>query len=63
VEPPKRGRRFTDAAMKEARKAYRSFARHYHPDRHGGDETLRPQFEAVIHAWTVIDTYQGEHPE
>lgn len=63
VDPPKRGRKFGATAYNSARQAYRAFARSYHPDQRGGHESMRPQYEAVVDAWSTIENYQREHPE
>jgi hypothetical protein len=48
-----------EAFFKTAQRRFKELAREYHPDRHGSDAT-RPQFEAVMEAWRVIQDYR-EH--
>lgn len=49
--------------MKKAREQKRVLARAYHPDRHGGDETTRPQYQAVIDAYNLIEEYAASTNE
>jgi hypothetical protein len=46
-----------EAFFKTAQRRFKELAREYHPDRHGSDAT-RPQFEAVMEAWRVIQDYR-----
>lgn len=38
----------------------RKLAKLYHPDAHGGDESLRPEYQAVIEAYLVCEQYARE---
>lgn len=46
-----------EAFFKTAHRRFKELAREYHPDRHGSDAT-RPEFEAVMEAWRVIQDYR-----
>lgn len=54
MEPPRPGKAID---MKKAREQKRILARAYHPDRHAGDETTRPQYQAVIDAYNLIEEF------
>jgi hypothetical protein len=43
-----------------ARKQRNRLVRHYHPDRHGGSEAMRPQYEAVVEAYALVERYNQQ---
>lgn len=45
---------------KQAKKQKHKLAAVYHPDAHGGDETTRPQYEAVLAAYTEVEKYNEQ---
>lgn len=45
--------------LKLARKKQRQLGRLYHPDSHGGDESMRPKFEAVNDAYQLLVDYNN----
>lgn len=59
VKPPGRGRPVDQKIKTEAWRKYRKFARHYHPDLRGGDQSYRHLLERVINAWNVISAWNG----
>lgn len=60
LDPPKRLEPLKDV-LERAKKQQRTLARQYHPDRHGGSEHTRSQYEAVILAYTIIQKYVEEN--
>ena len=46
--------------MAKVRKQKRVLARAYHPDAHGGDESMRAQYDAVLEAYRIIEQWQNE---
>ena len=57
VKPPRRGNPIDPKTKTEACRNYRKFARYYHPDLRGGDETYRHLLERVVRAWDVINAW------
>lgn len=53
LPPPKKGRPIDMAAVKKQKRA---LVRMYHPDAHGGDETMREQYQYVLEAVEIIET-------
>lgn len=60
LDPPKRLQPLKEV-LEKARKQQRTLARQYHPDRHGGSERTRPQYESVINAYSVVEQYAREN--
>ncbi len=58
IDPPPPGGK---ADLARATQAKRSFARAYHPDGHGGDETMRELYEGIIQAYAVVEAYAKKH--
>jgi hypothetical protein len=58
IDPPLRDGHPVDIAI--ARTRYHAMAREYHPDRHDGDETKRPKYEAVCSAWALVKKYNEQ---
>ncbi len=54
MKPPKVGQ---PVDMETARLQRRRHARAYHPDSHGGSEATREQYQAVIEAFKLLETY------
>ncbi len=46
--------------MKLARSQKNKLARLYHPDSHQGDESMRPQYEAVLQAYQTLEAYDQQ---
>jgi hypothetical protein len=57
LEPPKNAQAID---MKRVLKQKQRMASLYHPDAHGGDESMRPQFTAVVEAYETIKAYVQE---
>lgn len=57
VKPPRRGNPIDQKTRTEACRNYRKFARYYHPDLRGGDESYRHLLERVTRAWDIINTW------
>jgi hypothetical protein len=49
--------------MARVRKQKRVLARAYHPDAHGGDDSMRAQYNAVLDAYHVIEQWHHETQE
>lgn len=60
MDPPKHGTELTQL-LKQANKQKRTLARMYHPDLHGGSNETKPQYEAVIEAFLVVQQYVKEN--
>lgn len=60
VDPPPVGK---PADLKAASRQKKLLAREYHPDRHGGDEKMRPTYEAVINAYETLEQYNEQFPQ
>lgn len=60
MDSPKRGVPLA-ATLAQANRQKRTLARLYHPDTNEGNETRRPQFQAVIDAYLVIEQYVREN--
>lgn len=58
MDPPRPGAPIDRA---HAKKNKAKLVRLYHPDAHGGDESMRPQYEAVLEAWSVVERYVEQH--
>lgn len=56
MDPPSPGKAI-DLTL--AKKQKHKLARLYHPDRHNGDESTRPQYDAVLEAFLILEQYQG----
>lgn len=54
IDPPPFGR---PVDLDLAQRKKRQLAQLYHPDRHGGDESLRPKYEQVIKAYELLEEY------
>lgn len=54
IEPPPKGKPADLAVANAARK---TLGRQYHPDRHGGEEGFREQFELVMQAYRTLEIY------
>jgi hypothetical protein len=57
VDPPLRLTAVPARFFDQAKRQFRSLARTYHTDTSGTDAT-RPQFEAVMEAWNVIQQFR-----
>ena len=62
VDPPFEG---AEADLVQANRMKRKLLRAYHPDAHGGNDITRPQYEAVLRAYELLEKYneQLRHPE
>ena len=60
MDPPKHGTKLPQL-LTQANKQKRTLARMYHPDLHGGRDETRPQYEAVIEAFLVVQQYVQEN--
>ena len=57
LDPPTKNKPLN---MTEVRRQKRVLARAYHPDAHGGDDSMRAQYEAVLDAYRVIEQWNNE---
>lgn len=60
MDPPERGAP-VDAVLGPARKQQRKLGALYHPDAHQGAEHMRPQYQAVMEAFSIIERYVNEN--
>lgn len=60
MDPPKRGSSLA-ATLAQANRQKRTLARLYHPDTNEGSDTTRPQFQAVIDAYLLVEQYVNEN--
>lgn len=58
MDPPTKARPLD---LNRARKQKRLLARTYHPDAHGGDDSMREHYEAVLDAYRVIETWHHQN--
>lgn len=54
MDPPSPGGQVN---LDKAKKQKKRLAREYHPDSHGGDETFRSKYSAVLEAYSVLEQY------
>lgn len=54
LDPPKNMQAISEAWKAKAKRQFRTLARQCHPDTHGGSETLRARYEAVVAAWEKL---------
>lgn len=57
VDPPHKLSSVSERFFSQAQKQFKALARAYHPDTHGTDAT-RPQFDAVMEAWGIIQQFR-----
>jgi uncharacterized protein YeeX (DUF496 family) len=60
LDPPRKGKPLD---MKAVKRQKRVLARAYHPDAHGGDESMRAQYDAVLEAYRTIEQWDNEQPK
>ena len=58
MDPPTKARPLD---LHKAKKQKRLLARTYHPDAHGGDDSMREHYEAVLDAYRVIETWHHQN--
>jgi hypothetical protein len=54
IDPPRWG---AHVDIEKAQRQKKKLVQLYHPDKHGGDESLRPQYDKVLEAFQVIEDY------
>lgn len=54
IDPPRDIRNVSAAWKAKAKRQFRNLARECHPDTHGGSESLRERYEAVVAAWNFL---------
>lgn len=59
IDPPAFGKHVD---LDKAVRKKRQLAQLYHPDKHGGDESLRPKYEQVMKAYDTLEEYNQQLP-
>jgi hypothetical protein len=57
VDPPAPGTPVSPQVYRKWQRQFKAAALQYHPDTHGGSDVTRPQYEATLEAWAVLQQY------